>query len=220
MLIAHHIYKSFGTRRLIQNLNLQVEAGQMVAIMGPSGSGKTTLLQLLSTLLPIDQGKVTLNGINLEHIKGKALAAFRNQNIGFVFQMHHLLPEFTLFENVCLPGYLSNAPTKTVKKNAQKWLNELDLMHCQNQFPQDCSGGELQRTAIARACINDPSILFADEPTGSLDQKNSKKLHALFVHLSETFQKTLLWVTHDPLLTQKAHQILHIEDGRLQPACT
>jgi lipoprotein-releasing system ATP-binding protein len=218
MLIANEICKSYNHAPIISNASLCIHPGEMVAIIGPSGAGKTTLLHLLSTLDQPDSGSIELDGIDLIGLKGSALAQFRSNKIGFVFQFHNLLPEFTLFENVCIPGYIGDFPRKEVEQKANELLSLLGLSHRKNYFPADSSGGERQRAAVARALINHPSIIFADEPTGSLDSKNASMLHDLFLELCKTLKQTFVFVTHNHSLTTIADRVLLLQDGILQPA--
>ncbi|WP_317614976.1 ABC transporter ATP-binding protein [Candidatus Cardinium hertigii] len=201
---------------ILNKISLSIYAGEMVAIMGHSGAGKTTLLHLLSTLDKPDSGSVTMDGINLIGLKGSALAEFRNKNIGLVFQFHNLLPEFTLFENICIPGYIGNFSKKEVEKKANELLSLLGISHRKNYLPTDISGGERQRAAVARALVNNPSIIFADEPSGSLDTKSAGVLHELFLELRRTLKQTFVFVTHNQSLATIADRILLLQDGRLQ----
>ena len=218
MLIAKDICKSYNQAPIIQHLSLSIYPGEMVAIIGASGAGKTTLLYLLSTLDQPDSGSIVCDGIELTRLKGEGLAQFRNKKIGFVFQFHNLLPEFTLFENVCLPGYLGNFPKKEVEKKADELLALLGVSQLKNHFPADASGGELQRIAVARALINNPFIIFADEPSGSLDAENATRLHELFFELANSMKQTFVVVTHNPALTTRADRVLLLKDGVIQPA--
>jgi len=216
MLIAKEISKSYNQLPLIQDLEISIAPGEIVAIVGASGAGKTTLLHLLSTLDYPDSGSITLDGIDLSTLKGKRLAEFRNKKIGFVFQLHNLLPEFTLFENICLPGYISKKPKKAVAQKGSELVELLGLDAVKDHFPANSSGGELQRTAVARALINSPAIVFADEPSGSLDEKNATILYALFLELSKLLAQTFVLVTHSPGLTTIANRVLLLKNGKLQ----
>lgn len=218
MLVVKEVCKSYHGYKILKQINLSIHAGEMVAIMGPSGAGKTTLLHLLSTLDKPDSGSLTMDGIDLIELKGSALATFRNKKIGFVFQFHNLLPEFTLFENICIPGYIGFLSKKEVAQRANDLLALLDISHRKNHLPEVVSGGERQRAAIARALINSPSIIFADEPSGNLDSKNAEVLHALFLDLSKQLKQTFVLVTHNQSLATIADSILLLEDGILQPA--
>ncbi|WP_419241871.1 ABC transporter ATP-binding protein [Cardinium endosymbiont of Nabis limbatus] len=218
MLVATSICKSYHGHEILKEINLSIHSGEVVAIMGPSGAGKTTLLHLLSTLDKPDRGALTLDGIDLIKLEGSALARLRNQKIGFVFQFHNLFPEFTLFENICIPGYMGSASKKEVTQKANDLLALLDITHRKNNLPEAVSGGERQRAAVARALINNPSIIFADEPSGNLDAKNAERLHAHFLALSKQFKQTFILVTHSQSLATIADRILSLEDGILQPA--
>lgn len=218
MLLAKELYKSCNQYKILNQINLSIYPGEMVAIMGPSGAGKTTLLHLLSTLDKPDSGSLTLEGIDLIALEGNALATFRNKKIGFVFQFHNLLPEFTLFENICIPGYMGNPSKKEVIQKANHLLSLLGISHRKNHLPEAVSGGERQRAAVARALINNPSIVFADEPSGNLDSKNAEILHKLFLDLCKQFKQTFVLVTHNERLATIADKILVLKDGILQPA--
>ena len=218
MLIANQISKSYRTCVVLNKVNLTISAGEMVAIIGPSGSGKTTLLHLLATIGQPDSGSIRMNGIDLISLRNDALARFRNQHIGLVFQFHNLLPEFTLFENVCIPGYIGGFPKKEVEQKAYALLDLLGIGHRKNYLPVHISGGERQRTAIARALINQPSIIFADEPSGSLDSKNAYMLHQLFLDLCKSLHQTFVFVTHNHSFAAISDRILVLQDGVLRSA--
>ena len=192
-----------------------MERGEVVSIVGSSGAGKSTLLHILGTLDKADQGTVELNGANVTQLSGNALAHFRNRHIGFVFQFHHLLPEFTAIENVCIPGWIADAKKANVRKRAEELLQLLGLQHRLQHKPGALSGGEQQRVAVARALINQPDIVFADEPTGNLDSANAKELHHLFFDLRKTLNQTFLIVTHNEELAQLSDRILHMKDGKI-----
>ncbi|MGI2257158.1 ABC transporter ATP-binding protein [Candidatus Cardinium hertigii] len=217
MLVAKQVCKSYHGYKILKQIDLSIHTGEMVAIMGPSGAGKTTLLHLLSTLDKPDSGLLTLDGIDLIALKGHSLATFRNKKIGFVFQFHNLLPEFTLFENICMPGYIGAFSKKEVVQKASQLLDLLGISHRKNHLPEAVSGGERQRAAMARALINHPSIVFADEPSGNLDSKNAEMLHALFLDLSKRLKQTFVLVTHNQSLATITDKILLLEDGILQP---
>lgn len=219
MLVATKLCKKYGTTPVIQNADLRVAPGSLVAILGASGAGKSTLLHLLSTLERPDSGSVTLDGIDLGHLKGKALAAFRNQKMGFVFQAHHLLAEFTLFENICMPGYVGtqNQTKKEIEGKAAALVELLGIDRCRDALPAHSSGGERQRAAVARALLHAPAIVFADEPSGSLDPQNADLLHALFQELCTTLRQTFVCVTHNDALTAIADRVFVLENGRLNP---
>jgi lipoprotein-releasing system ATP-binding protein len=187
----------------------------VVSIAGPSGSGKSTLLHILGTLDKADSGSISINDTAIHTLNGKKLAAFRNQHIGFVFQFHHLLPEFTAWENVCIPGWLAGKNKATVKTEAARLLKMLGLSHRVENKPNQLSGGEQQRVAVARALINKPDIIFADEPTGNLDSANAKELHQLFFDLRKEFGQTFLIVTHNEELARLSDRVLNMKDGRI-----
>ncbi len=215
MIRATDIIKSFGNLQVLKGINLEIAAGEVVSIVGASGAGKTTLLQILGTLSRQDAGEVTINGIRTGSLMGNKLSRFRNMHIGFVFQFHQLLPEFNALENVCIPGFIANMPRKEVETKAGELLRFLGLEGRLDHKPSELSGGEQQRVAVARALINDPEVILADEPSGNLDTKNKEELHKLFMTLREQFQKTLVIVTHDHGLARMADRILTIKDGRI-----
>jgi lipoprotein-releasing system ATP-binding protein len=213
MLTARNIYKRYGTVEVLKGVDIDISKGEVVSIVGPSGSGKSTLLHILGTLDKPDKGDVFLHKQNITHLQGNKLSSFRNKHIGFVFQFHHLLPEFTALENVCIPGWLLSAAKGEVKNKATKLLNILGLGHRIENKPGQLSGGEQQRVAVARALINQPDIVFADEPTGNLDTANARELHQLFFDLRKEFQQTFLIVTHNEELAQLSDRVLHMKDG-------
>jgi len=215
MLTGKNIYKRFGSVEVLKGVDISVKKGEVVAIAGPSGSGKSTLLHILGTLDRPDVGEVYMNDVNLGRLSSKKIAAFRNKHIGFVFQFHHLLPEFTAMENVCIPGWLAGRKKKEVEEEALKLLKLLGLGHRLENKPNAMSGGEQQRVAVARALINNPDIVFADEPTGNLDSANARELHQLFFDLKEKFNQTFLIVTHNEELAALSHRVLHMKDGRI-----
>ncbi len=215
MLTARDIHKKYGTVEVLKGVDISIQAGEIVSIVGPSGSGKSTLLHILGTLDKPDRGQVTLHQMNVTNLTGKKLAGFRNKHIGFVFQFHHLLPEFSALENVCIPGWLSGNSKTQVKKRAEELLNLLGLSHRLENKPNALSGGEQQRVAVARALINTPDIVFADEPTGNLDTANARELHQLFFQLRETFKQTFLIVTHNEELAQLSDRTLTMKDGKI-----
>ncbi len=215
MLKAEQIFKKYGPLQVLKGVSLEVNKGEIVSIVGSSGAGKSTLLHILGALDAPDSGKIFLNETALHDLKGKKLAAFRNVNIGFVFQFHHLLPEFTALENVCIPGWIAGKKKKEVKDDAEKLLSLLGLKDKFENKPQALSGGEQQRVAVARALINKPKIVFADEPTGNLDSANAKELHDLFVQLRNEFAQTFLMVTHNEELAAMSDRILHMKDGKI-----
>lgn len=213
MLKAEDIHKRYGQLHVLKGVSLEIERKEIVSIVGSSGAGKSTLLHILGTLDEADKGSIYLNDQPLHALKGKKLAAFRNRYIGFVFQFHHLLPEFTALENVCIPGWIAGRRKKEVEDEATHLLKTLGLAERLENKPQAMSGGEQQRVAVARALINKPSIVFADEPTGNLDSKNAKELHQLFVQLRNDFGQTFLIVTHNEELASMSDRVLHMKDG-------
>jgi lipoprotein-releasing system ATP-binding protein len=216
MLTGKNIYKRYGALEVLRGVNLEINKGEVVAIVGPSGCGKSTLLHILGTLDKPDMGEIIINKINLGELSGNKLAAFRNKHIGFVFQFHHLLPKFTALENVCIPGWLAGRGKKDVKDKAKHLLDILGLTARIENKPNQMSGGEQQRVAVARALINNPDIVFADEPTGNLDSANAKELHQLFFDLRKQFNQTFLIVTHNEELSQLSDKTLHMKDGRIE----
>jgi lipoprotein-releasing system ATP-binding protein len=215
MLTASDIYKTYGQLNVLRGVGLIIKQGEIVSIAGPSGSGKSTLLHILGTLDRPDSGSISIDGKSLAGMGAKALATFRNRNIGFVFQFHHLLPEFTAVENVCIPGWIAGRGKKEVAEKAVGLLNLLGLSERTENKPQQLSGGEQQRVAVARALINDPKIVFADEPSGNLDSSNARELHDLFFRLRKEFQQTFLIVTHNEELAQMSDRVLHMKDGKI-----
>lgn len=213
MLKATNIHKCYGTLHVLKGVNVEINEREVVAITGSSGAGKSTLLHILGTLDKPDKGEIFLYNQSLLQMKGKRLAAFRNKYIGFVFQFHHLLPEFTALENVCMPGWIGNYKKKEVESEAIRLLKLIGLEARLNNKPQELSGGEQQRVAVARALINKPSLVLADEPTGNLDSKNAKELHELFLQLCKEMNQTFLIVTHNDELAAMSHRILHMKDG-------
>jgi lipoprotein-releasing system ATP-binding protein len=194
-------------------VNLEISKGEVVAIVGPSGCGKSTLLHILGSLDKADMGEIVINNTGLNLLSGNKLAAFRNKHIGFVFQFHHLLPEFSALENVCIPGWLAGRNKNEVKEKAEGLLKILGLVNRNENKPNQLSGGEQQRVAVARALINNPDIVFADEPTGNLDSANAQELHELFFDLRKQFNQTFLIVTHNEELSQLSDRVLHMKDG-------
>ena len=215
MLSGKNIHKRFGPVQVLKGVDISVQKAEVVSIAGPSGSGKSTLLHILGTLDRPDTGTVSMNNTELIALAPKKLAAFRNKHIGFVFQFHHLLPEFTAVENVCIPGWLAGRKKNEVKDEAMKLLQLLGLSHRVENKPNQLSGGEQQRVAVARALINRPDIIMADEPTGNLDSANAKELHQLFFDLRKQFNQTFLIVTHNEELAQLSDRILHMKDGKI-----
>jgi lipoprotein-releasing system ATP-binding protein len=215
MLRAENIQKRYGQLHVLKGVDVEINKGEIVSIVGSSGAGKSTLLHILGTLDAPDKGAIFLNNQPLHLLKGKKLADFRNKHIGFVFQFHHLLPEFTALENVCIPGWIAGRKKKDVEKEAADLLQMLGLSERMENKPQQLSGGEQQRVAVARALINKPQIVFADEPTGNLDSKNAKELHELFVRLRNDMQQTFLIVTHNEELAAMSDRELHMKDGKI-----
>lgn len=215
MLSATNIQKKYGQLQVLKGVDILINKGEIVSIVGSSGAGKSTLLHILGTLDTPDTGEIFLHTIPVHTLKNKKLAAFRNRYIGFVFQFHHLLPEFTALENVCIPGWIAGRGKKEVESEARELLSLLGLSNRTDNKPQALSGGEQQRVAVARALINKPDIVFADEPTGNLDSANARELHNLFLDLRKQFNQTFLIVTHNEELAKLSDRILHMKDGRI-----
>ncbi|RNI36650.1 ABC transporter ATP-binding protein [Hanamia caeni] len=215
MLIATDIHKTYGPLEVLKGVDIRIEKGEIISIAGSSGAGKSTLLHILGTLDLPDKGEIVIDNVNVSNLSGKKLAAFRNEHIGFVFQFHHLLPEFSAVENICIPAWIAGKRTKTVEKRAHELLELLNLKERGDHKPGQLSGGEQQRVAVARALINNPSVVMADEPTGNLDSANAKELHNLFIDLRNRFQQTFLIVTHNEELAQLSDRLLHMKDGRI-----
>ena len=213
MIELTHITKSFGPLQVLKGIDLSVQQGEIVSIVGPSGAGKTTLLQIIGTLERPDSGTVCVEGKDLNRLSDKELARFRNQRIGFVFQFHQLLPEFTALENVMIPGLIARRGTKELKAEAEDLLRRLDLSERMDHKPNALSGGENQRVAVARALVNHPAVVLADEPSGSLDSRNKEELHQLFFRLREDLGQTFVIVTHDEQLAALTDRTIHLLDG-------
>ena len=213
MIESKDITKSYGDLKVLKGVNFTIKKGEIVSVVGASGAGKTTLLQILGTLDRADGGDIVFENKSTSALSKKDLAQFRNQNIGFVFQFHHLLPEFTAFENVCLPGHIGKRNKKEVEKRAKELLIQLGLENRIEHKPNELSGGEQQRVSVARALINDPALILADEPSGNLDSKTAKELHQLFFDLRDKFQQTFVIVTHNEDLAKMADRTLVMKDG-------
>ncbi len=216
MIEAKNIVKSYGDLEVLKGIDLQIKSAEVLSITGASGAGKTTLLQILGTLDKATAGKVWIDGIDVFSLKQQKIADFRNKNIGFVFQFHHLLPEFTCLENVCIPGFIGKRNTKEVEKRAKELLQFLKMDHRMQHKPSELSGGEQQRVAIARALINNPKVVFADEPSGNLDRENTEELHRLFFQLRDELGHTFVVVTHDEHLAGLCDRSIHLVDGLIQ----
>ena len=215
MIKLEGITKSFGSLQVLKGIDLEINKGEIISIVGPSGAGKTTLLQIMGTLDEPDAGVVQIDGTVVSRMKEKELSAFRNKNIGFVFQFHHLLPEFTALENVCMPAWIKGVPRKEAEKKA---LGLLELMGLQDRIshkPAELSGGEQQRVSVARALVNDPKIILADEPSGNLDTLTKNELHRLFFTLREELGQTFVIVTHDTGLAEMSDRQIHLKDGKI-----
>lgn len=213
MIRAENIHKKFGNLHILKGLNFEVAKGEVISIVGSSGAGKTTFLQILGTLSNPDHGNIYYNNIAVNKLNDTDLSHFRNKNIGFVFQFHHLLPEFTALENVCIPAFIAKASKKEAEDKAKEILSFLKLSHRLNHKPSELSGGEQQRVAVARALINTPEVILADEPSGNLDTETKKELHELFFILRDKFNQTFIIVTHDKELATMADRMLQIKDG-------
>ena len=209
------IHKSFGQLEVLKGIDLHIKEGEFVSIVGASGAGKTTLLQIIGTLDTDNEGEVIINGVNIKKLSDKQLSAFRNKELGFVFQFHQLLPEFTALENVCIPGYIARRDSKEVEEKAKELLTKLGLQDRFHHKPSELSGGEKQRVAVARALINDPKLILADEPSGSLDSGNKKELHSLLRKLCNEYGLTILLVTHDNELAETSDRIIEMRDGMI-----
>lgn len=215
MIKTRDITKSYGSLQVLKGISLEVGEGEVVSVVGASGAGKTTLLQIIGTLSRQNGGTVEINGMETSGLQGNQLARFRNRNIGFVFQFHQLLPEFTALENVCIPGFIAKIPRRKVEKRAAELLDFLKLSERLDHKPGELSGGEQQRVAIARALINDPAVILADEPSGNLDTENKQELHNFFFRLRDEMKKTLVIVTHDLQLAEMADRMIRMKDGMI-----
>jgi len=213
MIKTSGITKAYGDLKVLKGIGIEVNDHEVVSIVGASGAGKTTLLQIIGTLDKPDSGTIYYNGSDISRLKGKQLANFRNSNIGFVFQFHQLLPEFTALENVCIPAYIAGKNKQEAEARASELLGFLNLSDRLEHKPSELSGGEQQRVAVARALVNNPSVILADEPSGNLDSENKNELHKLFFKLRDTFGQTIIIVTHDRQLANMSDRILQIKDG-------
>jgi len=213
MIQTKNIRKSFGTLEVLKGIDLTVNKGEVVSIVGPSGAGKTTLLQILGTLSKPDSGEIVIDGVPVHTLSDKQISKFRNTKIGFVFQFHHLLPEFTALENVMIPAFIAGIDRKAAEEKALALLDMLGMSHRLTHKPAELSGGEQQRVAIARALINDPAVLLADEPSGNLDTKNREELHRLFFQLRDTLGQTIVIITHDEQLADMSDRKIEMIDG-------
>ncbi|MBK6984087.1 MAG: ABC transporter ATP-binding protein [Bacteroidetes bacterium] len=216
MIIGKNIKKQYGSLEVLKGVDLHIQPSEVVSIVGSSGAGKTTLLTILGTLDKVTSGEILFNGVNITSLNEKKLAAFRNQHIGFVFQFHHLLPEFTALENVCIPAFINKTSKKEAELKANELLELLGLKHRANHKPSELSGGEQQRVAVARALINNPKVIFADEPSGNLDSENAQNLHQLFFKLRDELKQTIVVVTHNETLANMADRKLIMKDGLIQ----
>ncbi|TCI84437.1 ABC transporter ATP-binding protein [Tenacibaculum sp. M341] len=216
MITGKNIHKYYGEVKILKGVDLHIKKGEIVAVVGPSGAGKTTLLQILGTLDRPQKGincQLTINNIPVNHLSDNEISAFRNKHIGFIFQFHQLLPEFTALENVCIPAFIAKKGKAETEKRAKELLEFLGLSHRINHKPSQLSGGEQQRVAVARALINNPSVIFADEPSGNLDSTSAKNLHELFFKLRDEFGQTFVLVTHNKELAEMADRTLEMKDG-------
>lgn len=216
MIEIKDIKKSFGSLQVLKGINLEIGKGEVVSIVGPSGAGKTTLLQIVGTLDRADSGTVVVDGVDTGSMNAKRLAEFRNRYIGFVFQFHQLLPEFTAIENIMIPAYIAGTSTRDARRRAEELLDFMGLTDRANHKPNELSGGEKQRVAVARALVNNPAVILADEPSGSLDSKNKAELHQLFFDLRDRFGQTFVIVTHDEQLAAITDRTIKMRDGQLE----
>lgn len=215
MIDIKNIEKSFGPLKVLKGIDLHIDKGEIVSIVGPSGAGKTTLLQIMGTLDRPDKGSITINGTDVSDLSSKRLSDFRNKELGFVFQFHQLMPEFTAIENVMIPAFIAGTSTRKAKERAVELLHFMGLEDRAQHKPNELSGGEKQRIAVARALVNHPSVILADEPSGSLDSKNKEELHQLFFNLREQFGQTFVIVTHDETLATLTDRTIHMRDGQI-----
>ena len=217
MILAENLHKHYDDLHVLKGVDLHIQKGEIVSIVGASGAGKTTLLQILGTLDNSEkhEGKLQINGIDVKTLKRKELAKFRNENLGFIFQFHQLLPEFAALENVCIPAFIKKTPKAAAEKRAKELLSFLGLSHREDHKPNELSGGEQQRVAVARALINNPAIILADEPSGNLDTESAENLHNLFFKLRDEFGQTFVIVTHNEELAEMADRMLEMQDGKI-----
>jgi len=215
MIRTENINKSFGDLQVLKGIDMEIGSAEIISIVGASGAGKTTLLQIIGTLLQKDRGKVWIDNEDIDSFREKQLAKFRNLKIGFVFQFHHLLPEFSAFENVCIPGFIARRSRREVESRAKELLVFLNLQDRLEHKPSELSGGEQQRVAVARALINEPAVILADEPSGNLDSQNKKELHEMFFVLREKFKQTFVIVTHDMELAGMSDRKIRLKDGQI-----
>ena len=215
MIQATGIHKSYGSLEVLKGIDLHIAKREIVSIVGASGAGKSTLLHIIGTLDKADRGQLCIDGTEINKLNDTDLAAFRNQKIGFVFQFHHLLPEFTALENICIPAYIGGLSKKEAVERAEQLLEYLNLSNRKTHKPSELSGGEQQRVAVARALINQPAVVLADEPSGNLDSKSAEELHKLFFRLRDEMNQTFVIVTHNPTLAQMSDRTITIKDGRI-----